>query len=107
MFILSKYKLKTGRSYKSVLMFVFGREEEWSTKTVYGIGAQTVYILCCLWVCFGVLRCVVPFVCLNYKEGVNFSQKHNYNMDKMMIFIAEQNYTFRPIWAIFRFSKFL
>jgi len=39
-------------------MFVFGREEEWSTKTVYGIGAQTVYILCCLWVCVGVLATV-------------------------------------------------
>ena len=48
MFLLSKYKLKTGRSHKSVLVFVFGREEEWSTKTVYGIGAQTVYSTCCV-----------------------------------------------------------
>jgi Na+-transporting NADH:ubiquinone oxidoreductase subunit NqrE len=87
-------QLKTGRSHKSVLMSVFGREEEWSTKTVYGIGAQTVYMLCCLWVCVGVLRCVVPVVCLNYMEGVNFSQKHNYNMAKMMVFLAEPNYMF-------------
>ena len=40
--------MKTGRSHKSVLMFLFGREEEWSTKTVYGIGAETEYMLCCL-----------------------------------------------------------
>jgi hypothetical protein len=39
-------------------MFVFGGKEEWSTKTVYGIGAQTVCMLCCLTVCFGVLATV-------------------------------------------------
>ena len=54
-----------------------------------------------------ILRCVIPVVCLNYKEGVNFSQKHNYNMAKMMVFIAEQNYTFRPIAVIFRFLQLL
>jgi len=43
----------------------------------------------------------------NYKEGVNFSQKHNCNMAKMMVFIVEQNYMFRPISAIFRFSQLL
>jgi predicted lactoylglutathione lyase len=42
-----------------------------------------------------------------YYEGVNFSQKHNYNMAKIMAFIAEQNYMFRPISAIFRFSQLL
>jgi len=41
-----------------------------------------------------------------YKEGVNFNQKHNYNMAKMMVFI-EQYYMFRPILAIFRFSQLL
>jgi hypothetical protein len=50
--------MKTGPSHKSVLMFLFGRKEEWSTKTVYGIGAQTVYMLCCLSVCVGVLATV-------------------------------------------------
>jgi len=50
--------MKTRPSHKSVLMFLFGREEEWSTKTVYAIGAQTVYMLCCLSVCVGVLATV-------------------------------------------------
>jgi hypothetical protein len=50
--------MKTGPSHKLVLMFLFGREEEWNTKTVYGIGVQTVYILCCLSVCVGVLATV-------------------------------------------------
>ena len=50
--------MKTGRSHKWVLMFVFGREEEWSTNTVYGIGVQTVYMLCCLSVGIGVLATV-------------------------------------------------
>jgi len=50
--------MKTGRSHKWVLMFVFDREEEWSTNTVYGIGVQTVYTLCCLSVCIGVLATV-------------------------------------------------
>jgi len=36
----------------------------------------------------------------SFKEGINFSQKHNYNMAKMMVFIAEINYMFRPISAI-------
>jgi hypothetical protein len=39
-------------------MFVFGGKEEWSTKTVYGISAQTVCMLCCVTVCFGVLATV-------------------------------------------------
>jgi len=39
-------------------MFVYGREEEWSTNTVYEIGVQTVYMLCCLSVCIGVLATV-------------------------------------------------
>ena len=47
-------------------------------------------------------RCVFKL-----KGGVNFSQKHNYNMAKIMVFIAEQNYMFRPISAIFRFSQLL
>ena len=55
---LINYNLKQAQTHKSVLMFVFGREEEWSTKTVYGIGAQTVYMLCCLSVCVGVLATV-------------------------------------------------
>jgi hypothetical protein len=50
--------METRPSHKLVLVFVFGREEEWSTKTVYGIGAQTVYMLCCLSVCVGVLATV-------------------------------------------------
>ena len=50
--------MKTGPTHKSVLMFVFGSEEEWSTKTVYAIGAQTVYMLCNLSVCVGVLATV-------------------------------------------------
>jgi len=35
------------------------------------------------------------------------SQKHNYNMAKMMVFIAGQNknYMFRPISAIIRVSQ--
>jgi hypothetical protein len=52
---LVKYKIQTGRSHKSAVMFLFGREEDWSTKSVYGIGAQMVYMLCCLYVCVGVL----------------------------------------------------
>jgi len=56
---------------------------------------------------FEVLRCVIPVVCLNSKEGANFSQKRNYNMAKMIVFIAEQNYMFRPISAIFNFSQLL
>ena len=43
--------MQTGRSQNWVLMFVFGREEEWSTNTVCGIGVQTVYMLCCLFWC--------------------------------------------------------
>ena len=31
-------------------------------------------------------RCVFKL-----EEGVNFRQKHNYNMAKMMVFMAEQN----------------
>jgi len=50
--------MKTGRSHKWVLMFVYGREEEWSTNTVYGIGVQTLYMFCCLSVCFDVLATV-------------------------------------------------
>jgi len=50
---LIKYNLKQD---KSVLIFVFGREEEWSTKSEYGIGAQTVYSICCV-VCQFVLVC--------------------------------------------------
>jgi len=50
--------MKTGPSHKSVLIFLFGSEEEWSTKTVYAIGAQTVYMLCNLSVCVGVLATV-------------------------------------------------
>ena len=39
----------------------------------------------------------------------NFRQKHNYNMAKMMVFIAEQNKNcmFRTISAIIRFSQLL
>jgi hypothetical protein len=55
---LIKYKMKTGPSHKSVLMFLFGREEELSTKTVYGIGAQTMYMLYCLSVCIDTLATV-------------------------------------------------
>jgi hypothetical protein len=50
--------MKTERSHKWVLVFVFGREEELSINTVYGIGAQIVYMLCCLSVCIGVLATV-------------------------------------------------
>jgi len=53
------------------------------------------FFVCLLEYCLG----------LAFKEGVNFSQKHNYNMAKMMVFIAEQNYMFRPISAIFRCSQ--
>jgi hypothetical protein len=49
--------MKTGPSHKSVQKFLFGRQEEWSTK-LYGIGAQTVYMLWCLIVCVGVLLAV-------------------------------------------------
>ena len=54
-----------------------------------------------------ILRCVIPVVCLNYRKGVNFRQKHNFNVAKIMVFIAEQNknYMFRPISAIIRFSQ--
>ena len=52
----NKINTKTLPSHKSVLIYVFGREEEWSTKTVYGIGAQTVYSTCCV-VCQFVLVC--------------------------------------------------
>jgi hypothetical protein len=54
-FTVIQYKIKTGPSHKLVLMFLFGREEKWSTKTVYGIGVHTVYMLCSLSVCVGVL----------------------------------------------------
>jgi hypothetical protein len=36
---LKQHKIKTGPSHKLVLLFVFGSEEEWITKTVYAIGA--------------------------------------------------------------------
>jgi len=41
------------------------------------------------------------------RGGVNFRQKHNYDMAKMVVFIAEQNknYMFRSISAIIRFSQ--
>jgi hypothetical protein len=55
---LNKVKIKTGPSHKSVLMLLFGRQEEWSTKILYGIGAKTMYMLCCLTVGFGVLATV-------------------------------------------------
>ena len=49
-------------------------------------------------------RCVFKLL-----EGVNFSQKHNFNMAKMMVFIAEQNenYMFQPMSAIIRFPQLL
>jgi hypothetical protein len=40
------------------MMFLFGRKEEWRTKTVCGIDAQIVYMLCCLTVCVAVLATV-------------------------------------------------
>ena len=39
-------------------MFVFGREEEWGTKTVYGIGAQTVHVVLCVGLCWCVSDCI-------------------------------------------------
>ena len=43
----NKVQMKTGHSHKSVLMLLFGRQEEWITKTVF--------MLPCLTVCVGVL----------------------------------------------------
>jgi hypothetical protein len=55
----NKVQMKTGSSHISVLMVLFDRKKDWSTKTAYGFGAQIVYMLCCLLVCVGVTASVV------------------------------------------------
>ena len=56
-----------------------------------------------------ILRCVIPVVCLNYKERQISVKNTTIDMAKMMVFIAEQNkkYMFPPISAIIRFSQLL
>jgi hypothetical protein len=55
-------------SDRSVLVFIFGGTEGWSSETVCGIGVESVCLLCCVRVCVGISDCVL--CCVRVCVGV-------------------------------------